>query len=221
MLQFEKIAEENITLAEEILKVATEEVDTLTEDELLEDLANELTAEGYDLNDPEVLAQVDKFIEEGLHLDNATEKAAEYISEDILKVAAGQTTGYETAAAARAAGQFFNMDGAANLGSAYGNAPVGTGSAISPNVDKNVFGGFGKLMGQPGIIGNAVNATSKLSGVLRGNYSENIRTASDESIENLIIEAAKSEGQSVEDYLMDVGYEALEQEILESLENQN
>lgn len=221
MYEFTKIANEDETLAEEILKVATEEVDSLTEEEIFEDLVNELTAEGYDLNDPEVVAQVDALIEQNFHLDNATEKAAEYIAQDIEKVSSGQTTGYETAAAARAMGNYFNMHGAANLGSAYGTAPVGTGSSISPNADKNVKGGFGSLMGQPGIIGNAVNATSKLTGVLRGNYSENIRTASDESIEALITEAANSEGQSVEDYLMDVGYEAIEQEILESLENQN
>jgi urease gamma subunit len=221
MLQFEKIANEDNTLAEEILKVATEEVDELTDDQLLEDLADELEEAGFDLNDPEVIAGVEELINEGTVLDNATEKAAEFISEDIIKVSSGQTTGYETAAAARAMGNFFNMHGAANFGSAYGTAPVGTGSAISPGADSNVGGGFGRLMGQPGITANAVNATSKLSGVLRGNYSENIRTASDDAIENLIIEAANSEGQSVEDYLMDVGYQTLEQDILETLENQN
>lgn len=221
MYEFEKLAEEDVTLAEEILKVAADTVDDLTEDELVEDLLNELAAEGYDLDDPEVAEEVGNYLAEGLHLDDATEKAAEYITEDILKVAAGVTTGYETEAASRAVGNYFNLDGVANMGSAYGSAPVNTGSAISGGADRNVHGGYGTLMGQSEPNAHALNATSKLSGVLAGNYSASFKSASDNSdiISDLIDEAAYSEGQSVEDYLMDVGYEALEEEILDTLDN--
>ncbi len=223
MFEFEKLAEEDILLAEEILKVAADSVDEMTDDELVEGFIYDLEAEGFDLDDPEIIAEVEEFLESGEVLDDATEKAAEYITEDILKVAAGVTTGYETEAAGRAVANYFDLHGVANMGSAYGMAPVNTGSSISASADRNVYGGYGKLMGQSEPNAHAVNSAGKLSGVLAGNYSASFKAASDaedgDIISQLIEEAADYEGQSVDDYLMDVGYEALEDEILESLDN--
>lgn len=216
MENLEKIAQENANLAEEIAKIASEEVLEMSEEDLLNEFVSELEAEGYDINDEDTINEIQKILDETPEQigDYAVEKVAEYISEDILKVASG-ATGFETEAASRAVANYFDLHGAANLGSPTGMSAVGVGSAISPNADKNVMGGFGKLIGGNAMFPNNVNATTKVQGVLSNVYRDNIRTASDEDYLEAFIEhienAAQEENQSVDDFVKDLGYEYLEE----------
>jgi hypothetical protein len=224
MEMFEKIAYENDGMAEEIIKVAAETVDSLSDNEIIDEFLTDLVDAGYDLNDPDTIAEVEALLDEDpdTAVDYAVEKAAEMISEDIAKVAAGSDM-FETDAAAKAVTNYFDLHGAANLGSMFGPSAVGVGSAITPNATKNIGGGYGRLIGGSNINPHNVNAAGKVSGILGSLYPDNIRTASDtDTLEHLyrtIEAAADAEGQSTEEYLQDLAYEALEEEATELLLN--
>lgn len=225
MEMFEKIAYENDYMAEEIIKVAAETVDSLSDEAIIDEFLTDLVEAGYDLDDPDTLAEVDALLEDepDTPVDYAVEKAAEMISEDIAKVAAGSDM-FETGAAAKAVQNYFDLHGAANLGSMFGPSAVGVGSAIPAGADKNISGGYGRLIGGGNINPHNVNAAGKVSGVLGNRYPDNIRTASDpellDELFNTIEAAAESEGQSTEEYLQDLAYEALEDEAMDLLLNQ-
>lgn len=218
MEQFEKIAQDDTYLAEEIIKVASEAVSDLTDEDILDEFLADLEEAGYDLQDEAVVAEIDEMLqnEPTQFGDYVTEKAAELISEDVIKVASGMTEGFETAAASKAVANYFDMHGAANFGSSFGPSAIGTGSAIPPGADARIGGGWGGLIGGGNLNPHNVNAAGKVSGVLNGGYSQNIRTASDpdeealEEFANAIEAAAHEQNQSVDDFVRDLGYEALE-----------
>lgn len=221
---FEKVAAENEDLADVIIKVADEEVvSQLNEEEQLDAFLDALEAEGVDLNDPKVLEELKTASADDIYTYNLA-NVTEIISEDICKVAAGEP-GFETAAAAKAVEQFFDINGAATFGSSFGPGNNSFGTTISPVVDKNVFGGFGKQIMTTNIQPNAVNASGKISGLLNGSNMNIIKAASDEDIMEYfftkLAEAAELEGQTVDEFVHDLGIEALKDEVkVASTENE-
>jgi hypothetical protein len=216
MESFEKIAESDNALAEEILKVAADVVEDMSDDEQFEDFLEDLEEAGYDLEDPDTVAEIESFLENGELPEYTAEKSAEFIADDILKQASGVNEGFETNAAAKAVSNYFDRHGVANLGSSYGMSAVGVGSAISDSADAGIGGGWGRLIGGGNMAANSVNATNKVSGVLGRLYKDNIRTASDpddqlDYLLSTIEEAAYSEGQAPEEFLQDLGFEYLQE----------
>ena len=206
-MYFEKIASESQLLAEEIVKVASEEIDGMNPQDVYEEMMTDLKEAGYDVSGvtPENVDWQKVF-------DYGVEKTAEFISEDIAKVASGASINYETAAAAKAVSPFLENDGVANFGSAFGagNGPIG--SVVHAGIDKNVFGGWGTLIGRPAYAENAANASGKINSLLS---ATNMKLASEDPKERLeaftevITKTAADEGQSLDDYIFDLGIEAL------------
>lgn len=233
---FDKVASALPNLAEEMYKVASESIAEVSDQDILTNYYESLEAAGFDLEDPAVQKEVNDFLAANTSApkDLAVEELLEVMSEDIeanhekVAAAGGLTTGFATAQAAKAVDNFFNLHGAANLGSAFGMAPVAVGSAISPGDDSGISGGWGRLIGQNGVYSRAVSAAGKLSSIESNNFAANIKSASDLdelSDEDLAIvhlngtikTAADVEDQSVYDYLYDLGFEGIKDEIREEL----
>lgn len=215
----EKVAQENANLADVIIKVAEDEiVSKMTPEDQLDELLGDLEEQGVDLESPEVLNALKTASDNGEIYAYNLEKAADFMSEDILKVAAGEP-GFETQAAAKAMEQFFDLNGAALLGSSFGTAPNEIGTTIHPGIDKNVMGGFGKTIMTTNIQPAAVQASGKIKSLLGGSNMNIIKAAEagEDEIRNFlytkIAEAAELEGQSVDEYVHDLGMEALTEEV--------
>lgn len=220
---YEKIAAENQDLANTIAEVAKEEFDNLSDDEKLEMLEYFLTEDGLDLTDASVQNEIKQASDQELYL-YGLEKIAELISADIVnnidKVAAGEA-GFETQAASRAIENFLDVHGSAVLGSTFGMGDNAIGTVVTPGTDKNVFGGFGSKLFRTNYSPYTVNSTGILTNLIRGTNMNTFKFASeDEQLFNFFIEkvaeAAEYEDQSVEEFLYDLGLEALEDEILNS-----
>ena len=223
---FEKIAAENEDLAEIFIKVAAEDVvGDMTDEERLEELLIDLENAGVDLEDPEVIEELKEASDEDIYEYNL-EKALDIMSEDFLnnveKIAAGVEPGFETAAAARAVEQYFDLNGAALLGTSFGPGNNQFGTTLSPLVDKNVFGGYGKQIITNNILPYAVNASGKIGGLIGGTNMNIIKSASDDELLDFfytkLAEAAEFEDQTVDEFVHDLGMEALIEEIKEASE---
>lgn len=201
---FEKVASDfGNELSEEILKVASEEINEMQPEDVLSEYLEDLSNAGYDISN----LTMDDINMQGVY-DYGVSKAAEYISEDIDKVAGGESVQYQTAAAAKAVAPFLTNDGVANLGSAFGmgNGPIG--SVVNANTDKNVFGGWGTLIGQNNVNPNAVSAEGKVNSLLG---STNMKFASEEEMLYAILDKTASDfEQTVDEFVTDLAIEAIE-----------
>lgn len=212
-MYFEKIASDSQLLADEIIKVASEEINGMEPQDVYNEMISELAEAGYDTTGvtPENVDWQEVY-------NYGVEKTAEFIAEDIVKVASGASVNYETNAASKAVAPFLENDGVANFGSAFGagNGPIG--SVVHPGVDKNVFGGWGTLIGRPAFAENAVSAAGKVPGLLG---ATNMKLASEdpnermEAFREVLAKTAEDEGQSLDEYIFDLGMEALVNEIKE------
>jgi hypothetical protein len=212
-MYFEKIASDSQLLADEIIKVASEEINGMEPQDVYNEMISELAEAGYDTTGvtPENVDWQEVY-------NYGVEKTAEFIAEDIVKVASGASVNYETNAASKAVAPFLENDGVANFGSAFGagNGPIG--SVVHAGIDKNVFGGWGTLIGKPAFAENAVSAAGKVPGLLG---STNMKLASEdpnermEAFREVLAKTAEDEGQSLDEYIFDLGMEALVNEIKE------
>ena len=192
-------------LTEEIFKVASEEIDEMQPEDVLSEYLEDLENAGYDISG----LTMEDINMNGVY-DYGVNKAAEYISEDIDKVAGGESINYVTAAAAKAVAPFLTNDGVANLGSAFGQGNGPIGSVVNANTDKNVFGGWGTLIGQNSVNPNAVHAEGKVNSLLG---ATNMKYASDEEIFLTILDKTASDfDQTVDDFITDLAIEAIEEQ---------
>lgn len=215
----EKVAQESQDFVNVIMKVAEDDVvKVLTPQEQLDNYVAACEANGANLEDPKVLESIKTAEAAGDVYKWNIQNVSEIIAADIVKSASGDQ-GFETAAAAKAVDSFFDLNGAANLGSSFGTAPNEVGTVINASTDKNVFGGFGKII-RTGITNTAqsVNATSKVKSLLSGSNLNNIKTASDEEVlerlYTIIKTAADEAGQTPEEFVYDLGIDALTEQAI-------
>jgi len=223
MSYLEKIASEfdyGEELIGNIYKVAADEMEEITPDEVADDLFEQLEADGVDLENPEVQKEINDYLSEEELFDYGVNKTAEFIANDILetqeKIAGGESVQYQTAAASKAVAPFLTNDGAANYGSGFGRADGPIGSVVNAATDKNVFGGWGTLIGKNPVNSRAASAQGRLSSLLG---STNQKKWASDNVDPELVEvvdvAAEDLGQEPEEYLYDIGKEAMINEILE------